>query len=274
MQLMDTSAEQKKRELVLFQKFLLSLQDKAEELRSRSDSVPFRLTPAERSKLNALNNIGYWQGALAGIFAFGVLRRGPVLLTNYLTKRFLKEGSSSASSPRPRSPFRPQQQSNTGFPAYLRNESRFVYYPWLLFDFCLSAATGIAVSSSYIDSSDLLEDVSQLPLAEGKSRFSQEFCPVAIASYEKLTQADPDSAWAPQTPYLQAARKFTMNCRRRQAYEQKIRFSNAMQDNELVDVPSPGVPMTLDTNEQEIDHFNSDGATGFGMGVGADHDKW
>ena len=131
----------------------------------------------------------------------------------------------------------------------------------------------IAVFVSTRNPEKFLKEVSDLPLMEGESVVSKELCPILLDELKKIhsdlehdntntnAQMLPkistnnkevvrDSIADPQTAILQCLMNFCTNCRRRAAYEQILREQSGASSDDVISIPPPGVPPTLDvTND-------------------------
>lgn len=110
-----------------------------------------------------------------------------------------------------------------------------------------AVAFSVAASTSLLctNSKAVLEKLASIPLLQGRSKVSTEFCPDVMKALDEWKQQHPNDAvvWEhPQSPYLRAIMEFTQNCRYRQAYETQLRREKGVSDNYPVAIPEGGVP--------------------------------
>ena len=104
----------------------------------------------------------------------------------------------------------------------------------------------VTVSFMLTDINKILDKLSSIPLTEGQSTISREFCPDVVQSLRKIKAQDADAAEIikdPQTKQLQAVLDFAENCQRRAAFEKQLRRDKGVGRHYPVDVPPPGVPL-------------------------------
>ena len=101
-----------------------------------------------------------------------------------------------------------------------------------------------------MQSEDTLEELTQLPLCEGRSIVSDELCD----DWTKLVHSEiPSSFWlnldsrdsAAQMEYekrWRAILQFSENCMKRKTFEENLRRKLKLKENEPVSIPNPGVP--------------------------------
>lgn len=119
-------------------------------------------------------------------------------------------------------------------------------FGWAL-DVVVAFSMSVTISLIFTDRRKVMKTLSDLPLVEGRSKVSDEFCPeilLELDSLRKESQYNRELTDNPQSQYLQALMQFCNNCRRRQAYECKLREEQGLSRSDPVSVPPPGVPPT------------------------------
>lgn len=111
----------------------------------------------------------------------------------------------------------------------------------LLFDAVLSTAMAGTVWIMATDKEKVFKTASELPLVEGRSDVSDALCDDFIAQYEAI-RPDFWKDYSSGESGLQAISDFVTNCRRRQAYERRIRRESGLGPNDPVSIPRGGVP--------------------------------
>lgn len=290
-------------ELGLARKIMNVLSRKADELANSGtlQQGNFHLEPAERIKLLEINNLGLKEGVAAGLLSLVMLRRIRASMIRRLWTNSQASGhhgpppaapppNATTNNPfRNNSPFQqPNQQSSqfnpppplTSPPPPLSNappkQSTFMFlFGWSL---DLLGAFSVMVTVSFImtDMRKILDKLSGIPLTEGRSTVSREFCPDVVRAVRKIRAEDADAAAVlddAQTKQLQAVLQFAENCQRRASYEAQLRRDKGVGRHYPVDVPPPGVPpdFPISGNEQqEQDGGGDDDDTQFGNNGGYD----
>lgn len=226
--------ERRRTEASLVDEFMGNMKRQVLELR-RSQTA-FRTTPAERRALANINQFGYWQGITAGFITLIILRRGPAFSVRYLQK-FMK--------PTQREEHSIQRVQNSPFTKSkldFTQETKLTYYSWWIVDIILSVMSAAATSRAFTNHEAVADAIAQLPRVEGRSRITEEFCPIAISTWDHFQSEYPDVSSSPMTLYLQKIRQFTINCHRRRMMEDRIRQEYGLPSNVPVEIPSPGLP--------------------------------
>ncbi len=104
---------------------------------------------------------------------------------------------------------------------------------------------GYNVAAS-MQANDLADDVTNLPLCEGRSIVCEELCPNLI---ELVNDQIPTEFWRNMDEEgtlqnhdrWQHILKFSENCKKRRNYEDIIRKQQGLKDDEAVVIPEPGV---------------------------------
>ena len=120
----------------------------------------------------------------------------------------------------------------------------------LLFDAVLSTAMAGTVWIMATDKDKVFKTASELPLVEGRSDVSDALCDDFIAQYETIR---PDF-WQDYSGEngLQAISDFVANCKRRQAFERRIRRESGFGPNDPVSIPRGGVPRDFVDDDDTI----------------------
>lgn len=276
--------DRRKEEYNIALRFMNAIQRKMEQIQMRQRQEAssggtrmsgFELGEAERKKLYEINNKGLLEGTVAGVLSFILLRR---IRSGFMRPRMHQPHPPAAATPgatphhhAPKSPFQqvkppsttngtPPSQPPPGLEApsvsqlaqgmhqQQRTGSSTGEKIFRFFSFSLDAIVSfyVAVFVSVRNPGEIMKSMADLPLLEGRSRVSDEFCPEflhelqAIQKDEALGQSD--AFRHPSTPPLQALLKFCHNCRERAAYEQQLRQQLGLPPDAPVSIPPPGVP--------------------------------
>lgn len=115
-----------------------------------------------------------------------------------------------------------------------------------------------------LQSGDVYDDITKIPLCEGKSIISDQVCREWIdLVHTKVPQSfwvnlDNPNGGLSDEPTWRAIINFSENCAKRKQYEQMLRKSKGLNDTDSVNVPSPGVPgNVLELTKEEADSFLS-----------------
>lgn len=193
----------------------------------------------ERKVLMSINNFGLGEGALVGISTFIVLRRGPQLILRLLNSRSSRGGGVGGGGgykldrPGGNSPFQQNPNQQQSFRFNVLGGMK------LALDVFVSVLMAGTASFSVLDEEKLVNSVASVPLLEGKSVVSDEFCTTLqqeVAKQNPAVFAKADSA------YLKGMFMFSKNCSKRQSYESKLREEYGLSPNESVAIPPGGVP--------------------------------
>lgn len=121
----------------------------------------------------------------------------------------------------------------------------------VLFDGLLSTAMAGTVWILATDKQKLYDTASDIPLIDGRSDISDNLCSDFIAQYDSIR---PEFWKEYRDDGLSAIQEFVANCRKRQAFERRLRRELGMGDNDPVSIPSGGVPREfVDDEEGEAD---------------------
>ena len=288
----DVPEERIKQEYRVTEGFFKVLQSRVDQLANGQGVSKFELEEPERKVLMQINNSGLMKGTAAGLLSLVFLRRVRSNMWNRVVKRMqdeqLKKGftvNTNSGHHVGNSPFQ-SQQPGAPLPGSspLEKALRRRQNPWSLtnllgwfLDVSVSFFVAATASVYFTDRKLVLQSLSTLPLIEGKSRVSAEFCPSMLEHYNRL-RMQPETAdlvQNPQTDYLKAIQAFCINCQRRRQQETRLRETMGMSSSAVVSIPPPGV----NVSEDEIDLWkevgNKDnGDTEFYLTEDEDPSQW
>jgi hypothetical protein len=258
------------------------------------DTTWFDLGEAEHQILLNMNNMGLWEGSVAGVVTLICLRQGRRVLfgprrvtstatglaaatsnhrasSGFRSSTTIQINAPPLSSPitsRPlshhhhRSPFRQQMDQ------WAHSRAGTVL-GWLI-DLAVSLTVGASVSAAYTDEEKMLQELADIPLVAGPSQISRQFCPVvqdalAQLNREATTPAEQAALTRPRTPYMAAWIAFSHSCHLRQAQEQLIRRQHGLNPDAIVNIPPPGVSKLGSDGHSwdDINGLRGDGAEGY-----------
>mmetsp|Transcript_25507 Transcript_25507/g.38683 ORF Transcript_25507/g.38683 Transcript_25507/m.38683 type:complete len:310 (+) Transcript_25507:55-984(+) len=209
----------------------------------------------ERKMLLSLNALGLPEGLAVTVLTMFILRGVPRLTRRYMINRNntrsggyqLDRSNNSTSS----NPFDTTQKKTYTVTSAMLGGLK------LGLDIFVSVLMGASTSLYCLDQVAVAKQISALPLIEGKSRASEEFCEVVQKEIAKY----PPEFWAQaQLSSLQYTHEFATNCYKRQAYERKLREEQGlMNGNESVAIPAGGVP----DNFEGWDSYDTSRMTGY-----------
>jgi hypothetical protein len=269
----DEKVARQREELNLTRRFVKAVERKLDQINVRGDSAEFKLEKEEMKAIMEINNSGLLEGAIAGIVSFLVLRR----IRSGLLQRLQKQTSGSA-GPRhaPKSPFQQKPITSTIDPSKGAMEQKIESLPenvlnrrsrgpsgaaygiisWMV---DLTVSFYVAVYVSVRNPNQLLHQVADLPLMEGRSKIVSELCPDFLAELREMQREGGDdremnslqneALQNPQTPLLKAFLRFCHNCNQRAAYENMLRREQGLAPNDPVSIPPPGVPSNTIPND-------------------------
>lgn len=217
----------------------------------------------ERKVLVSINNFGLMEGALAGIATFLVLRRGPQLMLRLLNSRASRGGGGGGGTGgagyqldrpptvRGGNPFdkNSQQRSGGGVGTAVLGGMK------LALDLFVAFLMGASTSFQVIDEEKLVNTVANLPLAEGRSIVSDEFCSTL---QQEVVKRNPAVFTQADSAYLRGMYLFHQNCRKRQSYEATLREESGMSPNDPVSIPEGGVPSDYIMRDGDVSNGNDD----------------
>jgi len=246
------------------------------------------LGEAERTKLLEINNRGVLEGSVAGVLSFIFLRRMRAGFLRRMMKQEAKApgapppppptmgtpGGTSAVPHAPKSPFQ-QQKPPTGTTssspppspgaeipspqkvAQAYKESRTsgisgTFFNLLGFAIDATVSFYIAVFVSIRNPGKIMNEIAKIPLIEGRSRVSDEFCPEFLHELQEMQKdvlednnaMQADALKNPESVALKGLLEFCHNCKQRAAYENQLRQQLGLSDSDPVSIPPPGVPVT------------------------------
>lgn len=270
------------------------------------------LGEAERKKLLEINNRGVLEGTVAGVLSFFLLRRIRAGFLRRMLRQQEAHPTTGAPPPTmgtpggtpvvphaPKSPFQ-QQKPPTGsassspppsagaeIPSPQRvatayKESRTsgmsgAFFNFLGFAIDATVSFYIAVFVSIRNPGKIMNELAKIPLIEGRSRVSDEFCPEFLHELKEMQKdvlenndaMQADALKNPESVALKGLLEFCHNCKQRAAYEKQLRQQLGLSDSDPVSIPPPGVPVTatsdpaLSPNFAYDDSDSSDNNQGF-----------
>lgn len=124
----------------------------------------------------------------------------------------------------------------------------------LALDICVSMLMAASTSFSILDENTLVDSVATLPLSEGRSVVSDEFC---VTMQQEIAKRNPSIFTKADSIYLKGMYSFSQNCSRRQSYEAVLRQESGMSSNDPVSIPSGGVPEDYQISNDGTASYNS-----------------
>ncbi len=213
---------------------------------------------AEKNQLTKINNNGMTAGIAMGIGSFVFLRAGPKMLSRYLINKSRKSGNMPPGSGGYQFDIaakgKSQKQRMMQPPPNVDGRKPSFLFRTLKLGLDIFVSVSLATWGSLIftDAKKLMDDLSDIPLVQGRSLISEELCDDFIDVYKAIPKKTWDKYDEKSVP-LDAITNFVKNCLRRQIVEkeildQKRAFGSfGIDANEkYVEIPSPGVPRDLD----------------------------
>lgn len=207
----------------------------------------------EKATLTDINNNGMVWGLGAGLGTFIVLRKGPSALSRFLLSR---RGASMGgtrhgynfNASTSQSPFEHGGSDQPRKPG--------IFLRAVKFGLDLFVSTSIAMYSSvfFADKKKLLQDISDVPLVEGRSLIADEFCTEFMTAYKEI----PRETWSKYrgtNEVTDAIEKFVLNCKRREVFEAQLKAERGLKPGGTGDhlsLPTPGVPRISDVGVDDI----------------------
>ena len=207
----------------------------------------------EHKLLTKVNGMGLLEGTIAGIVTFASLVGGP-----YVVKRLRTPKTYTLDPPK---------RAGT----FLLKSARLG----------IQAAASLVIagytSYYYTDEDEMLRQLSNAPLLEGRSVIADELCDSLVTEYHRI---HPPEYWKhTKDPYLQYLGVFCENCQKRRAYEKQIRAETNMSQDVPISIPYPGVPVDYPVDEEysllsekSNDSFRYDEAEGWARSLVTDRE--
>lgn len=107
----------------------------------------------------------------------------------------------------------------------------------------IATVTTVVTASIFSDYRRLFRELAALPLQPGKSYLCAHMCPLLTQQAAHLTPEQQILWDDPETEELENIRKMVLNCEQRILFEQKQRARLNLNEEHVVDVPEPGVPL-------------------------------
>lgn len=204
-------------------------------VQDRIDSGILGAPRGEEGRLlrNAVVSPGMYAGIALGMVQFAVLRKAPV----YVMNRMHPKGFQEAAAMKPLS---------------------------VLLDGSLSLLTAGATWAWMADKEKIYGTAAAVPLLAGRSQVSDALCQDFIG----LSDGVREGFWAEhRDDGIRAISTFVSNCRRRQAFERRLRRERGLGPAEPVSIPEGGVPQEFVDEADEagdwaaIEEFEEEGGT-------------
>eukprot|EP00538_Stauroneis_constricta_P013666 CAMPEP_0119546066 /NCGR_PEP_ID=MMETSP1352-20130426/628_1 /TAXON_ID=265584 /ORGANISM="Stauroneis constricta, Strain CCMP1120" /LENGTH=331 /DNA_ID=CAMNT_0007590723 /DNA_START=44 /DNA_END=1039 /DNA_ORIENTATION=+ len=243
----------------------------------------YKLGGKEQQEILSITGMGLAEGVVAGLATFITLRRGPIMIGRFVTRRQQSSASrnsftSSTSAPSAESSYklsdpnaRPTFDPYSANPKWPRPKSLILRSVWFCFDVTFSLMMAASVSMQLSSAERIKSKVAELPLVEGKSLASTALCgpirdelkrlhreqsPVYRRLRDGISNNDMTS---PGPVYLDGIIQFVENCERRWSMEERLRLSKGLSKHAQVDIPPPGVPKNEPRSQQwDEDHGGDD----------------
>jgi len=289
-------------EAVILQDFMVATQRRVEQIRLKlTTNVDLELSDGEKRILNNIHRAGMMEGIIAGVASFVILRRFPRYLARLQQQRSSRSGGGSGGyvleqpPGKVNSPFQnaqhqqQQQQFQQQATEEPLNRGGFL---WRSFQFTLDTVISLLVAanvSAYTaDVEHLKKTVQEIPLMEGRSGLSDNFCPMLVEELQRQMKMNDNAIVTPVVPndngrgnklhvapfdrkeilkdphsnFLQGYVGFIRNCQKRQAVERRIREEQGMRPDEPVSIPPPGIPANSSDNSSDDDWDDSFSGSG------------
>ena len=256
---------------------------------------------AEKKLLSKINNNGMAKGLGVGLVTFLFLRRGPRLMSRYIMnqQRQQRGGGMNGTSSTGKSGYHFDINStSTNNFQQIMDEKPSLFMRTIKFGLDVFVSMSIAMYGSiyFTDKHKLMNDLSNIPLVEGRSLISDELCDDFIDVYKAIPKRIWDKYDGKSEP-LDAISQFVKNCLRRKIVEKELleekkafgSFGIDGDDDKHVDIPSPGVSNNIDveipwidksedlTSERSVDEDDFDGnnssGSDFDFNWNADHGR-
>ena len=186
---------------------------------------------AEKNMLQKMNNNGMAYGLACGLLTFGFLRSGPKLMQRYLTRRYMKQqglgnrnvdntstvGGYTFDQPRIQGGMGGGDSNSVKIP----KPGIFLRTLRLGLDLTVSVFMAAYGSLVFVDRKKLMDDISKIPLVEGRSLVSDELCDEFVDVYRRIPKQIWDK-YQGKSDALDAISGFVRNCLRREMTEKKI----------------------------------------------------
>ena len=216
---------------------------------------------AEAKVLSAIAQVGVVERMVATVVSFAFLRRGPAIIGRLLERRSFRSGY------RLDNPTQQSQRHGDSSPSR-RGIILLAGMIRLGVDVTLSVLVGATTSMRFSATRQTMMKVSDLPLVEGRSIVCDEFCTTIMQEVAKQHKED-RYFWKTVTTNhdnlpLEGIHRFSINCQKRQAFEQKLREEQGLRSGEPVSIPSGGVPRDFEPEDGDAFTFQPDDADGNG----------
>lgn len=222
---MQDQLRQRRDERLFFERFQnaatnglnrLSLQ--VEETGNGGGGTNFTMGEEEKRMISTMNGMGLKEGVIAGLTTFLVLRRGPVYITRWVSRRRLQQqqqqqqfnshfdaqatppppqgnGGYQLSDPTALSSNNPFQRAaaanliNPGGGFNPRTRMGFIARSvWFVFDVTLSLMMGASISMAYTDTEKIRKQILEIPLIPGRSLTADALCDDVVQELVKVQE--------------------------------------------------------------------------------------
>jgi hypothetical protein len=208
-----------------------------------------KLEPKESKILkDAIFYPGAFIGAFAGVTAFVVLRRGPILVMNTLRQRQHSNAQATGKA--------------TSSPPPMYKESPLAIAIGSIFDLAFASLIGISTWTISTNKPKALTAAASTPLIEGHSQISDVLC----KDFQDIYKDIRPKFWKEYSDdTLTAIQTFVKNCEKRQLYERKLKremgldtgrygaFSNETGEDLEFELPSRVPEDILDEERDRVD---------------------
>lgn len=211
--------------------------------------------PQDRKGVVKVMMPGMIFGGIAAVGTFITLRRLPKhVMQRAMEKKesFLhgRDGNPFYDLVRKQGPWLPHVKTR-------RDGSIRFYEGWILspiltaIDAVMACATGVVVCVVTTPRVKLFKAAADIPLVPGRSAVSDTLCSDFIENYKRLPKELWSSKKIQRDDVTKSIKRFVENCQRRQQMERQLRYNAGLGENDVVDIPYPGVPEDLIVEVEE-----------------------
>jgi len=202
----------------------------------------------EKNMLTRMNNNGMANGIAVGLISFAFLRAGPRIMNRVLARRYRNDHGGNGSGDSSGYQFDVNNSTGRSRPEIPR-PGIFMRTVKFGLDVFLSLSLAAYGSAYFTDRGKLMQDLSKVPLVEGRSLLSDELCTDFIDIYRSIPKKTWDKFNGKSEP-LDAIGGFVKNCLRRRVAEKELlaqrRTFGIASEDEHVEIPHPGVSRDID----------------------------
>ena len=228
----------------------------------------------EKDLLMKMNNNGLGKGIVLGVFTFFLLRRGPRYFQKYMLQRQQTTTSSTSASKSSSYQLDPIHQTTkdpfkktTNASSTTTNSNNGPGIVLRSIKFCLDSFVSLSMAAYgsiiFTDPNQMMQELSEVPLIEGRSLISDELCTDFIQLYRQTPNKHSFEGDNTDISMI-CIRNFVYNCVKRQTYERDLQQfgmtpSNSNNNNIHISIPPPGVPYDIPVNMDESTLTTIDG---------------